>query len=113
MALTGIPDLLGWQGFAREKARSNTPLVTEYETRADLLNYQRTHALPAKLEDMEEGALYAVDEMADKWDQFPEVHACLMVSAIMVGWIGQLIEHQAEFAWALHGDSKHKLHHGR
>ena len=42
------------------------------ETRADLLNFMRSHPLPATLEEMEDLKTYAVDGIADIWNMFKE-----------------------------------------
>jgi hypothetical protein len=69
------------------------------------------HPVPATHAEMNYTDLYAVDGMSKIWDQFPDVCAMAMVSKVSCGWMNQLIN--LKFSWALHGDGKHKLHHGR
>ena len=45
--VAGVADLPAYQNFGREEARSKTPSVVQYETKADLLNFMRNHPLPA------------------------------------------------------------------
>ena len=82
-----------------------------YENKADLLNFMRENALPNGVEDMEDGKMYAVDVLADYWHRYPDTIAMALVTQQSVRWVGQLVE--LEWSWALHGDGKHKLHHGR
>ena len=71
----------------------------------------RAHALPPTREEMEEGKMYAVDRLADYWDRYPNTTAMGLIMQRNVEWIGQLLK--VKWSWALHGDGKHKLHHGR
>ena len=100
-----------FQNYRRGLQRGSRPAVVQYKNKVDLLNYMKEHALPATITEMQPKKLYAVDGMASIWDSFPEVTGMVLVSLKSVQWIGQLL--QLEFAWALHGDGKHKLHHGR
>ena len=111
----GVPDLEGYQNYGRELARSKQPAVVEFETRADILTYMRSHALPSTFDEMDDTSFYAVDGIADIWSDFVEPDgsrtlAVALISKQCVAWIGQLIE--LLHAWALHGDGKHKLHIG-
>lgn len=71
----------------------------------------KDHALPADLNGLEDNKLYAVDGLADIWDQFPNTTAVALIGKVNIGWMGQLID--LAISWALHGDGKHKLHFGR
>ena len=57
----------------RAKVKTDPMLMTgKLESRADLLNFMRSHPLPATLEDMDDLKTYAVDGIADIWDTFKE-----------------------------------------
>ena len=47
-------------------------MTGKLESRADLLNFMRSHPLPDTLEDMDDLKTYAVDGIADIWDTFKE-----------------------------------------
>ena len=47
-------------------------MTGKLESRADLLNFMRSHPLPAALEEMEELKAYTVDGIAAIWDTFKE-----------------------------------------
>ena len=83
----------------------------QYKNKADLLNFIKEHPLPSTVQDMQPKKLYAVDGMANVFDSFPDVTGMVLVSLKSVQWMGQLLK--LDFGWALHGDGKHKLHHGR
>lgn len=75
--LAGVASLQAYQHHARElkrpRVKTNPLLMTgKLESRADLLNFMRSHPLPATLEDMNDLKTYAVDGIADIWDTFKE-----------------------------------------
>ena len=76
-SLAGVASLQAYQHHGRElkrpKVKTAPMLMTgKLESRADLLNFMRSHPLPAKLEDMEDLKAYAVDGIAEIWDTFKE-----------------------------------------
>ena len=113
-ACTGVANLQAYQDYHRSVVRSTRQPRPDkqFETRADLLNWMRDQALPPTVDEMDSDQLYAVSEVADIWnDMFPDVLGCGIVSKRCIEFMGQLIA--LGHAWALHGDGKHKLHHGR
>jgi len=110
-----LPDVAAYQSAKREMQRGKNPPIKVYKTKGDLLNFMKDHKLPSSVEEMVDKKLYAVDKMAEIWDAFPNTTALAFTAKISVGWMEQLLALQEEtsLAWALHGDGKHKLHHGR
>ena len=111
---SGVTELKRFQQFKRNASRgkkTRRAVNHEYTSRADLLNYVQSHALPATVGEMVPAKLYAVDKVTQYWTRFPDVLGCCLIMKRSVEWLRQLIE--LGHGWALHGDSKHKLHHGR
>ncbi len=79
------------------------------KTKADLVNFTSTHGLPESPALMDPGIMYTVDlaELHDDYDCTGLTLICLK----NVNWIKQLVEMPLQ--WQLHGDGKHKLHHGK
>ena len=98
------------RGQSREKKNAR-PENLKYVDHMDLLNFMREHALPESVDLMEDGKMYAVDRLADIWERFPNTTAMALVMKRNIEWIGQLLK--TRWSWALHGDGKHKVHHGR
>ncbi len=79
------------------------------ETKADLVNFSVRHGLPNTPEMMDQMKLYTVDMSATHAE-----YACtgvLLLCKKNVDWIRQLVDIPGQ--WQLHGDGKHKLHHGK
>ena len=121
-AFPGLPDLVEVQDFVRNSKRRGKKVGViddeehhdyQFQTRADLLNFMRDHGLPATYSELEEDQVYAVDGVAAICDDpvFENTLGIALVSKRGVDWIKQLLD--ADLPWALHGDGKHKLHHGR
>ena len=110
---TGIADLPAYQNYKREVSRDKRfkAELGDFRSKADLANFIRSHSLPEQVDELQDGKLYAVDALVDMWDMFPETMAACLIGKTNIGWIEQLLKLVHE--WALHGDGKHKLHHGR
>jgi hypothetical protein len=79
------------------------------DTLADLLNFTSSHKLPEAYDEMVAGKLYTVD-----LSRVYGTYACTGLTLVCkknAGWIGQLVDMPGK--WQLHGDGKHKLHHGK
>ena len=73
---------------------------------ADIRHWAASNALPARLQDLEEGRMYSIPMPSFEYDS---VEAVVVVGKLQVWWLLQLafVKH-----WVLHIDGKHKLHHG-
>jgi hypothetical protein len=103
-----------FQNFNRGQRKVHRHKGPSYKTFADLLNYIAVNALPATVAEMEPFMFYAIDSLAEHWQQYPNSQAVVLLTSTNVGWIEQLLKMDAEGRpWALHGDGTHKIHIGR
>ena len=109
----GVPDQVAYENFNREQKRKKSFAEKTDKTTSnlDLLNFARKNALPANADALVDNKMYAVGKLAERHTEFPETTAICLLGKTNVGWIKQLVN--LDYAWALHADGKHKLHHGR
>ena len=115
-ALADVPGPIAYENhkrcYRRGKRSKNAALKDqEFVTTADLHNFMRANPLPEVVEDMDETKMYAVDELANFYHRYPDTTGMALVNKAAVLHMCQVAA--LPWTWALHGDGKHKLHHGR